>query len=215
LAFFFASLDHENSPQDIIAVIDDPVSSLDDGRTLTTAQEIRSLSNQVAQVILLSHSKKTLCSVWQHVDRQNSSALAVVPDANGSTFTSWDVREESITEYDRQHELLRNYVAGNERNIRKVAIGLRYVLEGYLRVVFTEHFSPGSMIGQFIGHARNLARNGNIILSEQLVNELESITEYANKYHHNTNPSWDVAINNINETELRGFVERTLDFTKK
>lgn len=153
LAFFFASLDQEQALSSNVVIIDDPVSSLDDGRTITTAQEIRAVVQKAEQVILLSHSRRTLCEVWQFADRQNYSALSVMPNVSGSVIETWNVSKESITEYDRQHTLLRKYIQGTERNIREVAKSLRHVLEGYLRVVCTEHFSPGAMIGPFIQRA--------------------------------------------------------------
>lgn len=214
LAFYFASIDQESALNSIVSIIDDPVSSLDDGRTLTTAQEIRELSSRVAQVIVLSHSRRILCMVWQRSDQQNCSALSVVPDSGGSTIEPWNVREESITEYDRLHVLLRRYEAGTEREFREVAKGLRYVLEGYLRVVCTEYFPPGTLIGQLITRARDLAGGENPILTDSAIRELTAIVEYANKFHHETNHSWDVEINNINEQELKGFVRKVLAFTK-
>jgi wobble nucleotide-excising tRNase len=64
LAFFFACLDQDPSLAGRVVVIDDPVSSLDDNRSLTTVQEIRRLLPRVAQVIILSHSKSFLCQTW-------------------------------------------------------------------------------------------------------------------------------------------------------
>lgn len=214
LAFYFASLEQETDLSTVVAVIDDPVSSLDDGRTLTTSQEIRELSTKVCQLLLFSHSKRTLCSVWKHADHQNCSSYTIIRGVNGSTFDVWNVSEEAITEYDRQHEILRNYNAAQERDVRKVARGLRYVLEGFLRVACTEHFPPGELIGNFIRRERQLAANGDAIVSKEFLRELESITEYANKFHHDSNPNWDVNISNINEQELNGFVERALQLTK-
>jgi wobble nucleotide-excising tRNase len=215
LAFFFASLDQEQSLSSTILVIDDPVSSLDDGRTITTAQEIRGFVERANQVILLSHSRRALCEVWRFANHQNCSALSVVLHADGSAIETWNVQQESITEYDRQHELLRRYIQGTERNIREVAKSLRHVLEGYLRVVCTEYFQPGAMVGPFIHRARELSQRGQPILPDEFIAELDAIVQYANRFHHDTNPSWDIEINNINEQALRGFVNRVLAFTKK
>lgn len=214
LAFFFASLDQEQTLTSMAIIIDDPVSSLDEGRTITTAQEIRAFAQRAEQVILLSHSRQILCEVWMFADRQNCSALCVEPNAGGSIIKTWDVSKESITEYDRQHELLRNYIQGTERNIREVAKSLRHVLEGYLRVVATEYFLPGTMIGQFIRRAKDLEKSGRTIMDATAIKELEAILQYANRFHHE-NQGWDIALNNINEQELQGFTNRTLVFTKK
>ena len=65
LAFFFASLDQDPTLTNKVVVIDDPISSLDEHRALTTVQEIRRLAERVAQVIVLSHNKPFLCRIWE------------------------------------------------------------------------------------------------------------------------------------------------------
>src|SRR5690349_5373275 len=49
LAFFFASIEREPALADKIVVIDDPMTSLDDHRTLVTVQEIIQLLQRVGQ----------------------------------------------------------------------------------------------------------------------------------------------------------------------
>jgi wobble nucleotide-excising tRNase len=56
LAFFFASMDQDPSLAQKIVVIDDPMTSLDEHRTLRTRQEMRELYSKVEQMIVLSHS---------------------------------------------------------------------------------------------------------------------------------------------------------------
>src|SRR5205085_2398910 len=68
LAFFFASLDHDPDLAARIVVIDDPITSLDDHRSLTTGHEIRRLVQRTSQVIILCHSKPFLCRLWEHPD---------------------------------------------------------------------------------------------------------------------------------------------------
>ena len=46
-----------------IVVIDDPMTSLDEHRSLTTIQEMRQLFDRVSQMIVLSHSKAFLCAL--------------------------------------------------------------------------------------------------------------------------------------------------------
>ena len=60
LAFFFASFDLDPNRSDKIVVIDDPISSLDEHRSLTTVQEVRRLGDQSQQLIVLSHTKAFL-----------------------------------------------------------------------------------------------------------------------------------------------------------
>jgi hypothetical protein len=51
------------------------------------------------------------------------------------------------------------------------------------------------------------------ILELQAIQELHDLTEYANRFHHDTNAAWEAE--RINNGELEGFVRRTLDFAKR
>lgn len=91
LAFFFASLDQDPNIGDAVVVIDDPISSLDDHRSLTTVQEVRQLSRRAGQVIVLSHDKRFLCRLWNGVDAAGRVALEITRDGGGSTLRPWNV----------------------------------------------------------------------------------------------------------------------------
>lgn len=212
LAFFFAWLSQEPNLSSVVVVIDDPVSSLDDARIVATAQEIRELEGRTMQTIVLSHSKQLLCAIWQHADHSRCTALVVRRSPSGSTITSWDIHEETITEYDRRHALLRDYDRGTSSDARQVAQSLRPVLEGFLRVACPEYYVPGTHLGTFVERARQSLNDPSPILSTQDLTELEQIKEYANRFHHDTNPAWDTEVANINETQLRGFMQRVLAF---
>lgn len=103
LAFFFASLDQDTGLGNKVVVIDDPISSLDEHRALTTVQEIRRLASRAAQVMVLSHNKPFLCRLWDGTDSTTRAALEVARDGLGSTVRTWDVAQDSITEHDRRH----------------------------------------------------------------------------------------------------------------
>jgi wobble nucleotide-excising tRNase len=75
LAFFFASLDNDRALANRIVVIDDPITSLDEHRSLTTVQEMRHLAERTAQVIVLSHDKPFLCRIWDGTDSDQRAAL--------------------------------------------------------------------------------------------------------------------------------------------
>lgn len=213
LAFFFASLDQDPELANRIVVIDDPMTSLDDHRSLTTVQQVRDLCARAEQVILLSHDRPFLCRVWENADRQACVGLTIVRDANGSTIAEWNVNDDCLTEYDRQHERLRNYMRANTGNSRQVAQSIRHILEGFLRRACPEHFLPGEVLGAFRRRIRNREPTDPQILPATAVTELDAISEYANRFHHDTNPAWETEA--INDTELCGWVERTLPFVRK
>lgn len=212
LAFFFASLDQDPALADKIVAIDDPISSLDDHRSLTTVQEIRRLAERAGQVVVLSHNKPFLCRIWEATDQTVRAALEVVRDGAGSTLRAWNVDQDCITEHDRRHALLRNYLAGVAVNNREVARAIRPLLEAFLRVASPEYFPPGTLLGPFRHLCSQRVGTAQEILVVATLQELGDITEYANRFHHDTNPAWETAT--INDGELEGFVRRALAFAK-
>lgn len=216
LAFFFASLDQCPRLNTKVVVIDDPVSSLDDHRCLTTVQEIRRLSRRAAQVIVLSHSKPFLCTLWEGIpqaDRGERAALELIRQGQGSELREWDVTRECVSEHDRRHTLLREYVQGNGGNSRTVAEAIRPLLESFLRVACPEHFPPGTLPGPFRGLCEQRVGTPQEILDQHHVEELRDIIEYSNRFHHDTNAAWQTEV--VNDIELLGFVTRTLAFAKR
>ena len=213
LALFFSTLDQDPRLADTIVVIDDPITSLDEYRSLTTAQEIRKLAQRTSQVIVLSHSKAFLCRIWDHSNRANVVALEIKRAEEGSSITEWNVSEEALTEHDRRHKALQEFYARWLGEEREIARHIREHLEGYLRVTCPAEFPPGKSIGPlFIKECWQRLNEGSPILPKDKLQELGSILEYASGFYHDTNPAWQTEA--INAQELHGFVGRTLAFVK-
>jgi wobble nucleotide-excising tRNase len=214
LAFFLSSLDADSRLGQMTVVIDDPMTSLDEHRSLTTVQEIRRLADRVGQLIVLSHSKPFLCTLWDSNNGPIKTALSIIRDGNGSTLAVWDVRQDCITEHDRRHELILAYIAsGTPATARETATALRPTLEAFARVAYPEAFPPGTMVGHFITTCRNRISAGNPLLSQADTDELRAILDYANKFHHDTNAAY--ATEAINDQELNQFCQRTIAFTRR
>ena len=213
LAFFFSSLNQDPGLGDKVIVIDDPISSLDDHRSLTTVQEVRRLAERAGQVILLSHDKRFLCRVWDGADRTTCTPMELARSGEGSTLRTWSVHEDSLTEHDRRHASLRDFIASGHGERREIARAIRHHLEGFLRVAQPEHFPPGMLLGPFIRKCQQSLSRSEVILDSIDVRELSELVEYANKFHHDTNPVWETVA--INDTELQGFVQRTLTFASR
>ena len=214
LAFFFASLDQEPQLAQKIVVIDDPMTSLDEHRSLTTVQEMQRLYGRVSQMLVLSHSKAFLCAIWEAADRLERSSLRIMRDGAGSTLAPWDVRQDCITEHDRRHEQVSAYLrAGDPANERAVAAALRPILEAFMRVAYPADFPPGTLLGPFLGICQQRLNAANPILSAPDMTELRALLDYANRFHHDTNPAWETAA--INDQELVGFANRTLRFASR
>ena len=109
--------------------------------------------------------------------------------------------------------MLRAYLTSATPNDREVARAIRPVLEAFLRVAFPENFPPGTLLGYFLETCRQRAGTPREMLKTQDLSEVRDLVEYANKFHHDTNAAWETEI--INDGELRGFVERTLNFARR
>jgi len=213
LAFFFASLDADKDLGSRVIVIDDPVSSLDEHRSLTTVQEVLALVGRCAQVIVLSHSKSFLGPLWTLAEKNERAAIQVARGTSGSDLRAWDVSEDLITEHDRRAVRLEEFVRKNVGEPRNIARDIRHHLEAYVRVAFPRDFPPGRLLGPFVEVCRNRVGTPNEVLGLKESAELGAILTYGNRYHHNTNSACDTEA--INDSELRGFVTRTLDFCRK
>ena len=210
LALFFSTLDQSPNPADAIVIIDDPMSSLDEHRSLTTVQEVGKLSERAGQVIVLSHNKRFLCELWEGKQSGDCASLEIAQTGDESTIIPWDVTQDAITEHDKRHKLLKDFADTGSNPDREIAQAIRLHLEGYLRVACPVQFPPGSMLGPFISTCRQKLGGVDEVLNETALVELREIGEYAKRFHHVTNSAWQ--IETINSTELRRFVERTLTF---
>lgn len=214
LAFFFASLEQDQQLAQKIVVIDDPMTSLDEHRSLTTVQEVRRLLPRVAQVIVLSHSKPFLCNLWEGASTADRSAIRLIRAAAGSTFAAWDVRQDCITEHDRRHELVTGYLRAADPAVeRQVAAALRPILEAFARVAYPITFPPGGLLGPFIGICEQRVNTPGQILNQADIAELRALLDYANLFHHDSNPAWATQI--INDQGLVNFAQRTLAFARR
>ena len=212
-AFFFASLDQHPDIGNAIVVIDDPISSMDAYRSLTTVQEIRNLIHRVKQVIVFSHNKPFMCDIWKHANKTDAVALEIVRCQEGSTLRKWSVAEDSLTEHDRRHKVLQEYFDNGKGERREVARAIRPHLEGFLRTACPQEFPPGSSLGNhFILRCEQTLSGATQILAEIKLQELRDILEYAHSFHHDSNPKW--ASESITDGELRTFVGKTLKFTR-
>ena len=211
LSFFFASLDLEDNLDSSTIVIDDPVSSLDDGRAMTTVQEVKRLTHRTKQVLVMSHDKPFLCRIFKHAKTSDVTCLSLARlGQDSSVLEAWDAKEDEFTEYDQRHKVLREFKEGTVPDIRQVAQAIRPIVEGYLRVAFPEFCPPGTLLGHFRQKIQTQIDAGKSVMETDRLLELEELTEYANKFHHDTNAAWETE--HINDTELLGFVDRTMTF---
>ena len=94
-----------------------------------------------------------------------------------------------------------------------MAQSIRPVLEAFLRVAYPAFYPPGTLLGRFRGICEQRVGSPEEILNQDDIDELRDLTEYANLFHHDTNPAWQAQ--HINDAELLNFVQRALAFTQR
>lgn len=214
LAFFFASLQTDPQRAQKVVVIDDPMTSLDEHRTLHTLQEMDRLSRDVAGMIVLSHSKPFLLGVWDKIQQLPKTAIEVRRSGDASTLAAWDVNAAMVTEHDRRHAAAVSFLAhADPATERRVAEALRPMLEAFCRVAYPGNFAPGALLGPFHHICTQRVGTPQEIMSAANCQELRALLDYANRYHHDTNPAYATVL--INDAELADYTRRTLAFIRR
>jgi hypothetical protein len=80
-------------------------------------------------------------------------------------------------------------------------------------VAYPADFPPGALLGPFIHTCQQRHGTPNQILAMADTTELRALLDYANRFHHDTNPAWETAA--INDQELVDFATRTLSFAHR
>jgi len=177
-------------------------------------QEIHRLTGAVSQVVVLSHFKPFLLSVWEKCVALPRTAVQVVRAQQSSTLVAWDVTGDMVTLHDKRHADASAYLQAADPAVeRRIAESLRPMLESFVRVAYPAHFRPGSMLGPFVEESRRRLGTGNQIMGPQDTAELRALLDFANRYHHDTNQAYQTEA--INDRELTDFAERTLKFATR
>ena len=214
LSVYLAGIVREAKIGNVIAVVDDPVASLDDHRIAATVDVLVRLLDDVNQVVVLSHNKRFLGQLWDRAGRKGGTVASfeLGREGHGSVLKEWDLAKDSWTDHDARHAIFVEFLNSSADNRREVAGALRLHLEGYIRVAFPGDFPPGALLGPFVALCRQREGTSSEILGEDSIGELEQLKDYGNKFHHDTNPNWDTE--EISDGELVQYVRRVLEFAR-
>ena len=210
-AFFLAQLQNDSKLKDKIVVIDDPVTSLDEHRKVCTKQEILKVAQIAAQVIVLSHDPYFLKNIKNDVSDANS--LCITRNSDGSTIDAWDVELATMNSYRRDFYKLKNFLEKGRGDTKDVARCIRPLLEYYLRMRFPEEFEPGEWLGDFIKKIRTANPSSSLVKFQTTLGELSDINDYSKKFHH-SDPDHNANLENLTDSELRPWVNRTLAYIR-
>lgn len=180
-----AKLDSEQSLNNKLVILDDPMSSYDSTRKSATKDVILSLASRVQQLIVLSHDTEFLSKIGKSSSKPCSCLQIGSMENNESRLIEWDVdnsvEEGLITSYKTLHQ----YVHEHTGDPAKVANSLR------------------EWLGDFLGAIERSNGEGRLHSIYKYRNELREINSYSAPFHHQTI--------DIDTEELRTYARRTLD----
>lgn len=222
LAFFLSKLDIDPNKQNKVLFFDDPLSSLDTNRRTYTIGIIKSLFQQLKQVVVLSHNEYFLHEVSKDIAASDKCTLRIAEDfaARASKIEVCDLDELVKIDYFRNIERLEAFRSSPDINLKDTVLGwLRNVLEAHLRFKFYKEIRSmqgQQTFGRLISHLNNVSvtfrDNTN---RADIISKLNLINGVSWKSHHgDPNPDY-TAIgmnpNTITITELDNLIQDTLN----
>jgi wobble nucleotide-excising tRNase len=208
LAFFLAELEHDPNKAGRIVIFDDPFNSQDAFRKDHTVQKIRKCGVECLQVIVLSHDQGFLRRLYDRLREQSIQHkclhLTRVGQSN-TLMTEWDIEEATQAQQRADINALSSYYNSAIGKPRDVVNKIRPVLETYSRNLFPTQFEDDDTLGVICGKIKNAGSAHGLA---PVLDDLIEANDYTKRYHHGENPN--AAAEPINDTELQGFVAKTL-----
>lgn len=202
LAFFFAAIDHDADKSNKIIFLDDPFNSQDEHRRNQTAKLIQKYASECTQILVSSHNPDFLRLVWNDSEPAEIKCLKLRRDGIDDTvIEEWDIERSTKHPFLRLHDELNQYLLGTAAfSPSDIIQKLRPLLEDYIRFRFPNVFPRKQWIGDMI---RYFGEQGLLHPMASQLATLSDINDYTSPTHHSSLP--------INETELRGYVQKTLN----
>lgn len=212
LAFFLAQLHHDPDKAARIVIFDDPFNSQDSFRKDCTVQKIRKCGEECAQLVVLSHDQRFLKRIWDRLQGAHTAerkCLEMVRiGQHNTTICEWDIEKATQDGYRADRNALTNYFHAHEGQLRDIVQKIRPVLETYCKNLGAGALAETDTLGVIIARIRAAGPGHQLF---PLCESLDEINQYTSRYHHGENPH--AAIEPISDTELQGYVRRTLEMT--
>lgn len=206
LAFFFAQLEQDPNRANKVVVFDDPFGSMDGFRRSHTVNQIFRCGQNCAQIVVLSHDPNFLHLLWERIAPADRKTLSLVRiGEENTTVIDWDIERAVQARYKADLEALMRFYTEAYGDRREIIQKIRPTLEAYCRHLYPTQFADQEMMGGIIGIIRG---EGPAHPLHPIVDDLDDLNVYCRRYHHGENPN--AATERVDDTELQGFVGRTL-----
>ena len=210
LSFFLARMDMLPDLSSYIVVVDDPFTSFDTHRKLTTITQLNLLCQKVKQFIILTHDLH-FANDFNNVCTDDILNLKIRTYNSSSALFIHDIKTEMLTGLYKDLMTLRTFISSPKSEdqiyLREVIRCIRPCIEGIFRIKYFNYIQPTHWLGDFIKMIRDANETSPFFKLKVLLDELDEINNYSKTYHH-SNPNFlEVG---ISLSELRNYVRRTL-----
>lgn len=207
-AFFMAQVNSRADLADLVVVLDDPFTSLDEFRQKWTCYAIRRLAERAKQVIVLSHSLEFLRLIANNCVGVPMKTLKLdFIGAGDSEIVEFDLATATACNVDKNVLTLKAFHFAEEKDSLAAIRAIRPALENYIRSLAPEECpkEEGGWLGSFLGKVAAADVSSPLALFKDRYDDLDFLNENTKAYHHDpeTAPV-------INEPELRTWVRTCL-----
>jgi wobble nucleotide-excising tRNase len=186
-ALFMAQIEAHPDKENLAVIFDDPFSSMDAFRLEQTAAQIRRLTGNVKQVVVLSHSNEFLARVHDgYRDAGLECRLLQIERGprGGSRIVPWDIVEARRSTFEKHFEKLRNFDLDGDGEPLDVILHVRQTLEHDLRRRHGTALSDASWLGDMIGLIRDAEEDSPLRELWSDIEDLEDVNDYVKRYYH-------------------------------
>tara|TARA_R110001599_G_scaffold153651_1_gene338959 strand:- start:3373 stop:5481 length:2109 start_codon:yes stop_codon:yes gene_type:complete len=184
LAVFWAHIDNMNAfeRQSLLVVLDDPVTSFDNGRISSVHNQIISLHHAVRQVIVLSHYEADIAKFLLVYGRNHPVNLLAIENSGGaSTLCRKDPDDFVHSDHELKRRQISAFIDGLQNS--HAAGDLRIFLETELTFRFSRSLQAIGAFECMLGEKIDRLQAGRFI-SETLAEQAHSWRERLNPAHH-------------------------------
>lgn len=209
-SFFLATLleDKQNLPNKVL-LFDDPISSFDKSRQLSTVKILHGLASQAKQIFVLTHNLAFAGEFYYHYPKRSEiQPLQIFDVSNQSHLEEFPIEVETLPDVLKDMTTINLYLkngAKDDNDRRTVLRCLRPALEGYYKMKFFGMVQENDWLGGFIKKIRESKNGDKLYRLTNLLSDLDQVNDYTSESHHGS-----LQQQQIDNAELRTHAELTL-----
>lgn len=177
------------SCSDKIIVFDDPLSSFDSQRRISTILQLSILANQAQQFFLLTHDVYFAKDFYnKNSFTSEKTSLIIQNKGRGSSIKGYDFNEACI-DYTKENLLrLKSYLENPESVDDELSVirSIRPALEGIIKIKYFDEVKSDNWLGDIISIIKNSSSSSRIYRLNKVREMIIQLNDYTSPYHHDS-----------------------------